>query len=85
MPYRLTEGHAQPYIKGLPITLEIKETDSAGHYSTRTVRPTYKDAYTLELEQLYEAVVHGKPVKTDPRDAADELRIFEMVMGALVN
>ncbi|BGP29458.1 hypothetical protein JCM10296v2_001197 [Rhodotorula toruloides] len=82
---RLKLSYDTPYVKGLPITLEIKETDSSGHYSTRTIRPTYKDAYTLELEQLYEAVAHGKPVKTDPKDAEKELGLFEMVMKALVN
>ncbi|BGO88959.1 hypothetical protein NBRC10512_005713 [Rhodotorula toruloides] len=82
---RLKLAYDTPYVKGLPITLEIKETDSSGHYSSRTIRPTYKDAYTLELEQLYEAVVHGKPVKTDPKDAEKELGVFEMVMTALVN
>ncbi|BGO97162.1 GFO_IDH_MocA domain-containing protein [Rhodotorula toruloides] len=82
---RLKLCYDTPYVKGLPITLEIEETDSSGHYSTRTIRPTYKDAYTLELEQLYEAVVHGKPVKTDPKDAEEELGVFELVMKALVN
>lgn len=29
--------------------------------------------------------MHGKPVKTDPKDAEKELGVFEMVMKALVN
>jgi predicted dehydrogenase len=75
----------QPYVKGLPITLQIKEVDSQGHYQERIVRPTYTDAYTLELQQLYESIKEGKPVKTDPKDAAQDLVIFDQIIGALVN
>ncbi|KPV75872.1 uncharacterized protein RHOBADRAFT_66296 [Rhodotorula graminis WP1] len=74
-----------PYVKGLPICVEVKERDSTGAYVERTIRPTYKDAYTLELESLHASLTQGAPVKTTPSDAKEDLSIFAMVMGALVN
>ncbi|GAA5894052.1 hypothetical protein JCM8208_002333 [Rhodotorula glutinis] len=74
-----------PYVKGLPISVEVKERDSTGAYVERTIRPTYKDAYTLELESLHASLTRGEPVKTTPSDAKEDLSIFAMVMGALVN
>jgi hypothetical protein len=44
---------------------------------------SYEDAYTLEYKQLYDAIVHGVEYKTTPPDAGQDLKIFEMIMGAL--
>ncbi|KAI5478014.1 hypothetical protein MNV49_005706 [Pseudohyphozyma bogoriensis] len=74
-----------PYIKGLPITTTILETNEDGHFQERVVRPTYKDPYTIELEELHKAITEGAPVKTTPEDAAQDLLVFDMVMGALRN
>ncbi|GAA5973346.1 hypothetical protein JCM11641_003085 [Rhodosporidiobolus odoratus] len=82
---RIKLNYDTPYVKGLPITIEIKEADEHGAYVERTIRPTYTDAYTLQHEQLYAAIVEGKPHKTTPSDAAQDLKIFDMIMGALVN
>lgn len=76
---------SQPYVKGLPISLEIKERDEHGHYVERTIRPTYEDAYTLEWKSFYASVMEGTPVKTTPKDAAQDLDIFDMIMKKLVN
>lgn len=73
-----------PYVKGLPITVEIREADAeTGHYTERVVRPTYKDPYTIQFEELYACLREGKPVKTDPVDAAEDLKIFDMILNAL--
>ncbi|BGP19001.1 hypothetical protein JCM10213_009290 [Rhodosporidiobolus nylandii] len=82
---RLKLKYDTPYVKGLPIVIEIKEADENGHYVERAVRPTYKDAYTLQHEQLHAALTEGKPWKTTPQDAAEDLKIFDMIMSALVN
>jgi len=76
-----------PYVKGLPVTMTIREkvdslrpeTDSFG-YAERTVRRTYEDPYTLEMLEFYNCVVHGKPVKTTPEDARQDLEIFKMIL-----
>ncbi|GAA6003130.1 hypothetical protein JCM10207_001763 [Rhodosporidiobolus poonsookiae] len=72
-----------PYIKGLPVTIEVKETDEHGQYTEKTIRPSYKDAYTLELESLHASLTEGKPVKTSPADAALDLELFSMIMDKL--
>ncbi|GAA5989634.1 hypothetical protein JCM10908_000562 [Rhodotorula pacifica] len=82
---RLKLKYDTPYVKGLPITLEIKERDENGHYSERVVRPTYEDAYTLEWLSIYSSIIDGKAIKTTPEDAAQDLETFDMIMKALVN
>ncbi|GAA6025563.1 hypothetical protein JCM8202_001243 [Rhodotorula sphaerocarpa] len=82
---RLKLRYDTPYVKGLPISLEIKERDEHGHYVERTIRPTYEDAYTLEWKSFYASVMEGTPVKTTPKDAAQDLDIFDMIMKKLVN
>ncbi|GAA5885083.1 hypothetical protein JCM6882_007221 [Rhodosporidiobolus microsporus] len=82
---RLKLRYDTPYVKGLPISIEKKEADSQGHFVESNIRVTYKDAYTLELESLHASLTEGKPVKTGPKDAAQDLIIFDQIMGAVVN
>lgn len=70
-----------PYVKGLPITMVICENVD-GVYKESTVRKTYEDPYTLEMKELYQMVVSGKPVKTTTKDAKEDLKIFRMIMKA---
>lgn len=70
-----------PYVKGLPITMTIKENVD-GHYEERFVRKTYEDPYTLEMKELYALATEGKKVKTTVEDAAKDLEIYQMIMKA---
>ncbi|KAG8742898.1 hypothetical protein FRC10_000757 [Ceratobasidium sp. 414] len=80
---RIKVTYDTPFVKGLPITLTILETNPDGHFQERVVRPTYQDAYTCEYEALYDSIVNGTPVKTTPEDARMDLQVFSMVMDAL--
>ncbi|CAE6495286.1 unnamed protein product [Rhizoctonia solani] len=80
---RVKVTYDTPFVKGLPITLTVLESNSDGHYQERIVRPTYQDAFTCEYESLYDSIVNGSPVKTTPEDAKEDLRIFNQVMDAL--
>lgn len=71
-----------PYVKGLPTTMELKELGTNGEYIHSTVRRTYEDPYTLEMKELYAAVVDGKAIKTTAQDARKEVEIFQMIMAA---
>ncbi|GAA5872828.1 hypothetical protein JCM3774_006342 [Rhodotorula dairenensis] len=82
---RLLLKYDTPYVKGLPVTLQIKERDENGHYTERLIRPTYEDPYTLQWQNLYAAITEGKPVKTTPQDSAQDLEIFDMIMSNLAN
>ena len=70
-----------PYVKGLPVTLLIRENVD-GTYKESVVRKTYEDPYTLEMKELYEVVAHGRPIKTTAKDAKEDLKIFQMIMRA---
>jgi predicted dehydrogenase len=68
-----------PYIQGLPIKLIVSETEG-DLYKETVIRHTYKDPYTIELEALYDAIVHDQVIKTTPEDYRDDLIIFNMLI-----
>jgi hypothetical protein len=70
-----------PYIKGLPVTLLIRENVD-GTYKESIVRKTYEDPYTLEMKELYDMITNGKLVKTTAMDAKEDLKIFQMIIKA---
>jgi len=77
-----------PYVKGLPVTMTIREkvegrvgSGSSG-YQERKVRRTYEDPYTLEMFELYDCVVKGKPPKTSAEDAKNDVELFKMILRA---
>ncbi|KAK5126148.1 hypothetical protein LTR85_011504 [Meristemomyces frigidus] len=78
---QVTVQYDTPYVKGLPVTMTIKENVN-GAYQERLVRKTYEDPYTLEYKELYALVTEGKPVKTTAADAVQDLQIFQMIMRA---
>lgn len=71
-----------PYVKGLPVTMTVREREGEGGFQERTVRRTYEDPYTLELKEFYECVVNGKEVKTSARDAREDVELFQMILRA---
>lgn len=72
-----------PYIKGLPITMTVREdVDGNGSLKETTILKTYEDPYTLEMRELYALAMEGKKVKTTVEDAAMDLKIFQMIMQA---
>ncbi|EMD00747.1 hypothetical protein BAUCODRAFT_29104 [Baudoinia panamericana UAMH 10762] len=78
---QVTVQYDTPYVKGLPVTMTVRE-NVEGVYNERFVRKTYEDPYTLEMKQLHQLVTEGKAVKTTAEDAANDLRIFQMIMEA---
>jgi predicted dehydrogenase len=77
-----------PYVKGLPVTMTIREkvdgrpgTGSNG-FRESTVRRTYEDAYSLELEDFYRCVVDGATPKTHVHDARQDIDLFAMILRA---
>lgn len=75
-----------PYIKGLPITLTIREKvegdfGSSG-FQERVIRPTYEDAYALEFDAFYECVLSQGTPKTTVADARNDIDLYAMVLKA---
>jgi predicted dehydrogenase len=71
-----------PYVKGLPVTMQIRENTPEGGFKETVVRRTYEDPYTLEMKELYSLVVEGTVPKTTAEDARKDLEIFGMIMKA---
>lgn len=72
-----------PYVKGLPVTMTIRERVDGGDgdgYQERIIRKTYEDPYTLEFLEFYACVVGRKEPKTGARDARSEVRLWEMIL-----
>lgn len=71
-----------PYVKGLPVTMTVREKIDDGGFQERKIRKTYKDAYTLELIEFYDCAVDGKSPKTSVADARNDLELFKMILRA---
>lgn len=81
--YGRDRANTSPYVKGLPTTVTIESMNENGDFSTQVIRPSYVDNYTLEYQELYDAVVNGKEYKTTPLDAKEDLKINDMIWAAL--
>jgi predicted dehydrogenase len=71
-----------PYIRHLPTTLIVNETVGEA-YNETIYRPTFKDAYTLELEAFHDAISNNSRPKTTIEDFCEDLIIFRMIIDAL--
>ena len=72
-----------PYLRNLPTKLLISETCEEG-YIEKTIRPTYKDPFTCEIESFYETVTKNIETKTSPEDFRFDLEIFQMILRKIV-
>jgi predicted dehydrogenase len=68
-----------PYVKGLAIKVTVQEVNEAGEVATRELIASYEDAYTIELQELYENIVNDKHVKTTARDALEDLKLYDLM------
>jgi predicted dehydrogenase len=71
-----------PYIRHLATTLKVNETVGEA-YTENVIRPTFKDAYTVELEYFYDVVTKGVQPKTTIEDYKEDLKLFKMITDAL--
>ncbi len=71
-----------PYIRQLPTRLFLTETQGEV-FEERELRPTFTDAYTIELLHFYEVVMNNIRSKTSAEDFLYDLDLFEMIINAL--
>ena len=71
-----------PYIRQLPTRLFINETQGEA-FEERELRPTFTDAYTVELLHFHEVVSQNLQPKTTAEDFLNDLDLFEMIIDAL--
>lgn len=72
-----------PYIRHLPTVVHMSETIGDAYHES-VIRPTFKDPYTVEIEQFYELLTKGGSAKTSPEDYKDDLTLFKMICDALM-
>lgn len=71
-----------PYVRGLPVTVTVREKIGNGGFQERKIRKTYEDAYTLELLDFYDCAVNRKTPKSSAQDARQDIELFKMIMIA---
>ena len=71
-----------PYIKGLPITMTVRERVGQAGWQERMIRKTYEDAYTVEFLEMHDCVVNNREPKTSATDARKDVELFQMVLRA---
>ncbi|MBH0239888.1 Gfo/Idh/MocA family oxidoreductase [Methylobrevis albus] len=79
---RLSLAFPTPYVRNLPMTVEIQSVTEAGNETT-LLGPFYKDAFVAELEAFHAAVTGGGPVLSSLTDSIDDFRIFEEIVARL--
>lgn len=70
-----------PYIKGLPVTMNIKERVEDG-FQERKIRKTFTDPYTIEMLAFHDCAVNGRTPKTSVQDARQDIELFKMILQA---
>lgn len=76
---RLMIKYDSPYVKGLPIKVTVQEVNADGEVESREMLGSYEDAYTTELQEMWECFVKGKAIKTSVEDAMGELRLYDLM------
>jgi predicted dehydrogenase len=71
-----------PYIRQLPTRLFLTETQGET-FEEREIRPTFIDAYTMEMLHFYEVITHHVQPRTTAEDFLHDLDLFEMIIDAL--
>lgn len=71
-----------PYVKGLPVTMTVREKVGEAGFQERQVRKTYTDPYTIEMFEIYDCVVNKKAPKTSVSDARNDIELFKMILQA---
>ncbi|KAJ0107338.1 myo-inositol 2-dehydrogenase [Diaporthe amygdali] len=79
---RVTIKYDSPYVKALPIVVEVEEVNEHGEIQRRSMVSSYEDTYTAELQQLHECLVSGAEIKTTVEDAIKDVQIYDMMYKA---
>ena len=69
-----------PFVRNLPITLSITETQDGMNKTESLTHPGWGDAFTEEWRAFYKSIVSGEPPKTSPQDFRWDLLLYrEMI------
>jgi len=77
---RLRLRYATPYIRDLPMKLEIQEsTDDSNTWTV--LGPFHKDPFDAELEAFHASIVKGEENRTPPSDSLADFVIIEEIIA----
>lgn len=78
---RLSLSYDTPYIRYLPTTLTTTSVEG-GAARTLVDGPHFADPFRIELDALHAAITEGAPVRTDLRDALEDLELIADIARA---
>lgn len=76
---RLQFRYNTPYLRNLPMTLEVQESTADGNV-VRTLGPFHTDAFQIELEAFHDTIVTDAPNRTPPSDSREDLALFSKIL-----
>lgn len=71
-----------PYVRNLPTTLTIQQSTADANAGI-SIGPSYKDAFTAELEAFHDAIANGGPNHTPIVDSIADFDIFSAIIDKL--
>jgi len=79
---RMRLRYATPYVRNLPMTLDIQEsTDDSNAWTV--LGPYHKDPFDAELEAFHASIVKGEENRTPLSDSLADFHIFEEIIAKL--
>ncbi|MBO9101082.1 MULTISPECIES: Gfo/Idh/MocA family protein [unclassified Rhizobium] len=78
---RLAFEYPTPYIRNLPMTLDIQASTEKGNVLTR-LGPFYQDPFDAELRAFHAAATQGGENRTPPAESKFDLALFEAMIKA---
>jgi predicted dehydrogenase len=74
-----------PYVRNLPIRLEVTETTPSGGVAASTELPAWGDAFVAEWQAFHASVTGGQAPKTSPADFRQDLELFAAMIELMRN
>lgn len=78
---RIAFEYPTPYIRNLPMRLEVQESTPTGNQLT-VHGPFHQDPFDVELRAFHAACVEGAVNRTPPEDSAADLDLFAAIIAA---
>lgn len=78
---RIAFEYPTPYIRNLPMTLEVQQSSDDDNTVTR-LGPFHLDPFEVELRAFHEAIANGGENRTPPAESMADLRLFAEIIRA---
>ncbi|MCM5552847.1 Gfo/Idh/MocA family protein [Pleomorphomonas sp. NRK KF1] len=78
---RIAFEYPTPYIRNLPMTLELQHSSDDDNSVTR-IGPFHRDPFEVELRAFHEAITEGGENRTPPAESAADLKLFLDIIKA---